>query len=539
MEVVTRIAPSPTGDPHVGTAYIGLFNYVFTKRHGGRFIFRLEDTDRQRYQPGAEERILEMFSWLGIMPDEGPAIGGEAAIGGENGPYRQSERLEIYREYAHKLLEEGKAYRAFETAEELEAMRLEQRRLGRPLGYDARGRSVPRDEQEKRAAAGEPHVVRLITPDEGEVTFIDRLRGPVSVPAAEVRDQVLFKSDGYPTYHLANVVDDHLMGVTHVIRAEEWISSTPLHKLLYEAFGWELPEFIHMPLLRNPDRSKVSKRKLDTSVDSYRQQGVLPEALLNFLATMGWSMPDGRELFSVPEMIEQFDIDRVSLGGPIFDLKKLRYFNTRYLRDVLDLEEITERVEPLLVAAGYDWDDDEEYLLDVVDVLRPRAETLIDLVEQSRYFFTETLRYDEAARRQLASGQSHLQGIERELSMLDFFDFDGVDDMLRAYVQEQAVPMGRVLMPLRAALTGTTEAPGVTDLIVILGRRESLRRIGQALTFIDAGLPDDDPQRALEEERAKRAAEEKAKESRRKSAVAAARAAAAEGAGGREQAEEN
>jgi glutamyl-tRNA synthetase len=252
MEVVTRIAPSPTGDPHVGTAYIGLFNYVFAKHHGGKFILRLEDTDRQRYQAGAEQRILEMFTWLGIEPEEGPGIGGE------NGPYRQSERLDTYRQHVQQLLDSGKAYRAFESAEELEAMRTEQKRLNRPLGYDGRGRSMPREEQERRAAAGEPHVVRLLTPDEGEVTFRDRLRGDVSIPAGEVRDLVLFKSDGYPTYHLANVVDDHLMGVTHVIRAEEWISSTPLHLLLYQAFGWQLPEFIHMPLLRNPDRSKVS-----------------------------------------------------------------------------------------------------------------------------------------------------------------------------------------------------------------------------------------------------------------------------------------
>lgn len=513
MRVVTRIAPSPTGDPHVGTAYIGLFNYVFARHHGGRFILRLEDTDRQRYQEGAEQRIEEMFTWLGLEPDEGPGFGGD------NGPYRQSERLAIYREHVDRLLAEGKAYRAFETQEELEAMRLEQKRLNRPLGYDGRGRSVPKEEQERRAAAGEEHVVRLITPDEGEVTFIDRLRGEVSVPAHEVRDLVLFKSDGFPTYHLANVVDDHLMGVTHVIRAEEWISSTPLHLLLYQAFGWEVPEFIHMPLLRNPDRSKVSKRKLDTSVDSYRQQGILPEALLNFLATMGWSMPDGREFFSVEEMTEQFDIDRVSLGGPIFDLKKLRFFNSKYLRDILSLEELAERVSPLLEAAGYEWDDDD-YLLDVLDVIRPRAETLMDLVDQSGYFFKDTLRYDEAARKQLATGQSHLQGVERALSMLEFFDYDGVDDMLREYVQDQAVGMGKVLMPLRAALTGTTQAPSVTDLIVVLGKRESLKRIGQALTFIDAGLPDDDPQRALEEEKARKAAEEKARSSHRKSAGA-------------------
>src|SRR5690606_28932537 len=227
-------------------------------------------------------------------------------------------------------------------------------------------------------------------------------------------------------------------------------------------------EFVHLPLLRNPDRSKLSKRKLDTSVDSYRQQGILPEALLNFLATMGWSMPDGREFFALNDMIEAFDLDRISLGEPIFDVKKLRFFNAKYLRELLPLEEVAARVAPLLEAVGYAADD-RDYLLDVVDVLRPRAETLVELVEQAGYFFSETVRYDEAARKQLAAGQAHLEAVERRLSMVEFFDFDGVDDMLRDYVQEEAVGMGKVMMPLRAALTGTTNAPGVVDLIVILG----------------------------------------------------------------------
>lgn len=507
MAVVTRIAPSPTGDPHVGTAYVGLFNYVFAKQHGGRFVFRLEDTDRQRYQAGAEARILQMFTWLGIEPDEGPVAGGP------NGPYRQSERLDVYREHVARLLASGVAYRAFETAEELDAMRASQKRLNQPLGYDGRGRALSRDEQEHRAAAGEQHVVRLATPDDGATEFVDRLRGTISIANSEVRDPVILKSDGYPTYHLANVVDDHLMGVTHVMRAEEWITSTPIHVLLYAAFGWETPEFIHLPLLRNPDTSKVSKRKLDTSVDSYRQQGILPEALVNFLATMGWSMPDGREFFGVDDMVSAFDIDRVSLGGPVFDLKKLRFFNAKYLRELLTLEDVADRVAPLLEAAGYtvapggDADTSEgdayDYLLDVVDVLRPRSETLVDIVDQAGYFFTPTVRYDEAARKQLATGQAYLQDIERELSRLEFFDHDGVDDMLHDYMQDQSVPKGKVLMPLRAALTGTTNAPSVVDLIVILGKRLALERIGHALTYIDAGLPDDDPQKARDEERAR------------------------------------
>jgi glutamyl-tRNA synthetase len=487
----TRIAPSPTGDPHVGTVYIGLFNYVFSKQQGGKFILRIEDTDRARYSPASEKRILATMHWLGLEPDESPEVGGP------NGPYRQSERLAIYREHAQTLLDAGHLYRAFETPEELEAIREEMRRRGKSPGYDGRAREIPKEESERRAAAGEPFVLRLKAPLEGEVTFIDELRGEIRTPASEIQDAVMVKSDGYPTYHFANVVDDHLMGVTHVIRAEEWISSTPLHVLLYQAFDWPLPTFIHMPLLRNPDKTKISKRKLDTSVDSYREQGILPEALLNFLATMGWSMPDGREFFNLGEMIASFSWERVSLGGPVFDLKKLRFFNAKYLRDLLPLEEVARRAEPFLKAKGYRWDD-EDYLLDVIDVLRPRAETLADFAEHP-YFFEDDVAYNDDAKRRLAAGQKYLEDLEGELSRLDVFDYDAVDDTLRDYVKSQAVKMGEVLMPLRVALTGSTNTPGVSDLVVILGKRRTLQRIGQALTVLNAALPDDKPQKEPKE----------------------------------------
>lgn len=488
MTVVTRIAPSPTGDPHVGTAYVGLFNYAFAKRHGGRFVFRLEDTDRERYDAGSEARILEMFEWLGIRPDEGPGIGGD------HGPYRQSERLDLYARQIDVLLDADKAYHAFETSEELDAMREDQRRHGRPLGYDGRGRSVPRDERFDRARAGEPYVVRLVTPDEGDTCFDDLLRGPVCIPNAEIRDPVLLKSDGYPTYHFANVVDDHMMGITHVMRAEEWVTSTPIHVLLYQAFGWDLPTFAHLPLLRNPDanKTKISKRKLDTSVASYRAQGILPEALLNFLATMGWSMPDGREWFTLREMVAVFDPTRISLGGPVFDLRKLRHVNAKYLRDELSLEEIADRVAPAMRERGYDVDD-EDYLLDVVDVLRPRSETLVELVDQAHYFFDDEFDYDDDARRKIEGGLQVLEDLEREFSRLDFFDEDAVDDLLDDYARSRELKKPLVMMPLRAALTGSTNAPSVTDLVVILGRAQVSARIGRALTLTTHALPDDRP----------------------------------------------
>jgi glutamyl-tRNA synthetase len=515
MPVVTRIAPSPTGDPHVGTAYVALFNYALARRHGGRFVLRIEDTDRARFMPEVEARIVGVLRWLGLTPDEGPEMGGE------HGPYRQSERLEIYREHVERLIASGHAYRAFETAEELEAVRAQQKQRGVDPGYDGRGRDLPIEEQRRRAAAGEPHVVRLRTPDGGTTSFHDLLRGEVTIPDAEIRDAVLLKSDGYPTYHLANVVDDHLMGVTHVVRAEEWVVSTPLHVLLYRAFGWTVPTFAHLPLLRNPDanKSKISKRKMDTSVESYRDQGIVPEALVNFLATMGWSMPDGREVFTLEEFVAAFELERVSLGGPVFDLKRLRHLNARYLREFLPLEEVADRLAPWLSAHGYVIDDDD-YLLDVVDVLRPRAETLAELAEQAHYFFAERVAYDDDARRRLAAGQSYLEDLERAFSRLEFYDDDAIDDLLHDYVQGQAVPIGKVLMPLRVALTGTSHAPSVVELVAILGRQRTLARLGQALEAIQQGLPDDDPERLKAEAEAAAKAAEAAKTKRRPPAVA-------------------
>src|SRR5688500_18614992 len=302
MSVRVRIAPSPTGDPHVGTAYIALFNYCFARKNGGQFILRIEDTDRTRWTKESEDSILRALRWVGLSWDEGPDIGGEL------GPYRQSERADIYREHAEILLERGRAYRCFCTADRLAALREEQKREKRNLGYDGLCRGLPAEESRARAAAGEPHVVRLAMPREGKTVVTDMLRGTVEYDNAGIDDQVLLKSDGFPTYHLANVVDDRLMQITHVIRAEEWISSTPKHVQLYAAFGWPEPSWVHMPLLRNADKSKISKRKNPVSVDYYRDAGVLPEALLNFLGRMGWSLPSDpdREKFGLEDMVREF-----------------------------------------------------------------------------------------------------------------------------------------------------------------------------------------------------------------------------------------
>jgi len=465
---VTRIAPSPTGDPHVGTAYIALFNYAWARRNGGRFIVRIEDTDRARYVPGAEERILAALKWLGLSYDEGPDVGGP------HGPYRQSERLPLYQKYAEELLKRGWAYRAFETPEELEQIRKEKG------GYDGRARNIPPEEAEERARRGEPHVIRLKVPRPGTTEVKDELRGVVVYDNQEIPDVVLLKSDGYPTYHLANVVDDHLMGVTDVIRAEEWLVSTPIHVLLYRAFGWEAPRFYHMPLLRNPDKTKISKRKSHTSLDWYKAEGFLPEALRNYLCLMGFSMPDGREIFTLEEFIQAFTWERVSLGGPVFDLEKLRWMNGKYIREVLSLEEVAERVKPFLREAGLSWES-EAYLRRAVELMRPRFDTLKEFPEKARYLFTEDYPVSEKAQRKLEEGLPLLKELYPRLRAQEEWTEAALEALLRGFAAEKGVKLGQVAQPLRAALTGSLETPGLFEILALLGKERALRRLERAL----------------------------------------------------------
>jgi glutamyl-tRNA synthetase len=471
--VVTRIAPSPTGDPHVGTAYIALFNHVWARKNGGRFIVRIEDTDRARYVPGAEERILAALRWLGIPYDEGPDVGGP------HGPYRQSERLPLYRAHAEELLKRGWAYRAFETPEELERIRQEKG------GYDGRARNIPPEEAEERARRGEPHVIRLKVPRPGTTEVRDELRGVVVYDNQEIPDVVLLKSDGYPTYHLANVVDDHLMGVTDVIRAEEWLVSTPIHVLLYRAFGWEAPRFYHMPLLRNPDKTKISKRKSHTSLEWYKKEGFLPEALRNYLGLMGFSMPDGREIFTLEEMIAAFSWERVSLGGPVFDLEKLRWMNGKYIREVLPLEEVARRVKPFLEEAGLSWPD-EAYLLRAVELMRPRFDTLKEFVEKAQYLFREDYPLGEKALAKLMEGLDLLPELEARLKALPEWKEEALEALFRAFAQEKGLKLGQVAQPVRAALTGVLETPGLFEVMALLGRERVLARLERARVLVKA-----------------------------------------------------
>ena len=373
-----RIAPSPTGDPHVGTAYVGLFNMVFAQKWGGKFVLRIEDTDQTRSTKESEDAILHSLKWAGLKWDEGPDVGGEF------GPYRQSERTALYQKYAAQLVEAGHAYPCFATAEELAEMRKVAREKKLGTSYDRRYRELDAEEVQKRMDAGESYVIRLKFPTEGSTTFQDELRGDVTIDNAQIDDQILLKSDGFPTYHLANVVDDHLMGITHVIRAEEWISSTPKHVRLYEAFGWEPPVFVHLPLLRNLDKSKISKRKNPVSLEFFRRAGYLPEALLNFLGMMGWSMPDESEKFTVEEMVESFTWDRVSLAGPVFNVEKLEWLNGLYIRDLPPVELKKRIMEEILPDELFDA---------MIPLLQERLRRLDDFFPMGTFFLTTDIQW--------------------------------------------------------------------------------------------------------------------------------------------------
>jgi len=470
LQVRTRVAPSPTGTPHIGTAYIALFNQAFARRHGGRFVLRIEDTDRARSSPKWEAALIEALRWLGIEWDEGPDVGGDF------GPYRQSERLAVYREHADRLLKDGGAYPCFCTAERLEELRRRQVQEKAAIqGYDGLCASISSAEARRRINAGEPHVIRMRVPSDGECVFRDRLRGEIRIPWSQVDHQVLMKSDGYPTYHLANVVDDHLMRITHVIRGEEWISSGPKHVLLYSLFGWKPPEFIHLPLLRNPDKTKLSKRRNPTSILYYRDAGYLPEALLNYLCLMGYSRADGREIFSIQEMVGDFDIDRISLGGPIFDLNKLSSFNAQYIRRMTP-DELAKLLE--------EWRLNRDYWRRIVPLAQPRLQRLADFVPMSAFMFADRLSY--GVEELLASAKDQINVAELlkigqwELEKLESWNRDSLREVFEKIAAVEKARLKAVLAPFFVAICGSAVSLPLFESMEIVGRDLSLRRLAYA-----------------------------------------------------------
>ena len=479
-KVRTRVAPSPTGDPHVGTAYIALFNIAFAKQRGGKFILRIEDTDRARSTRESENAIFEALHWLGLSWDEGPDVGGPHA------PYRQSERSQIYRQHADQLLLEGHAFRCFCTPERLARMREAQKAAAQRPGYDGFCLRMPPAEVESRLAAREPFVIRMKVPADGSCIVHDLLRGDIVIGWDTVDMQILLKADGMPTYHLANVVDDHLMEISHILRGEEWINSAPKHKLLYEYFGWEMPVLCHLPLLRNPDKSKLSKRKNPTSLLFYQRMGYVPEALLNYLGLMAWSMPDGEEKFSLPAMIGQFSLERISLGGPVFDLQKLQWLNGRWIREELDNEGLATRVR--------EWALNKEYLMPLVPLVRSRVSVLSDLGPLTAPFFSGIV---EITLEQLLEGKLDRDtvsvALELALQRIEGLEWNKaeIENMLRDLATLTTIKFRDFLRPFFIIIAGSPVSVPLFDAMEILGRDLCRARLRHALALVGKPQTDD------------------------------------------------
>jgi glutamyl-tRNA synthetase len=476
-----RIAPSPTGDPHVGTAYIGLINFLYARQRNGKFVLRIEDTDRARFVATSEQEIFNSLRWLGLTWDEGPDLGGPF------GPYRQSERTEIYRRHVELLLANGTAYRAFETPEELEDLRKRQLAAKLPPRYDGGHRELPQSQIDAYLAEGRPFVIRMKVPP-GSTTFRDELRGDVTFEHNNVDDQVLMKSDGFPTYHLANVVDDHLMQISDVIRAEEWISSTPKHVLLYNAFGWAIPRFWHMPLLRNLDKSKISKRKNPVSLIYYRQAGFLPEALINFLGLMGGGMPapnadttatksSETDIFTLADMIARFDVRNIRLGGPVFDLTKLKWLNGEYIR-ALTPENFYAALRDTILS--------DAYLQQIAPLVQTRIETLGEFGNLTHFLFADDIMPSaEVFIPKKRTLEDTLAFAAEQLTVLEATDWthEALEPALKQLGEAHQWSVKENFMLLRAILTGSTMSPPLLESMVVFGKPRTLDRVRR---FLDA-----------------------------------------------------
>ncbi len=484
---VVRFAPSPTGYLHVGGARTALFNFLFARHHGGRFILRIEDTDQKRYQPEALAEIYTSLKWLGLPWDEGPEAGGK------NGPYFQSQRTATYREHADKLLAAGRAYRCFCSEERLASLRQEQElaKMVHGSGYDRHCRALSEAEVEKLLAAATPHVVRLKIPDARAVAFHDLIRGDIAYESAQLDDLVLLKSDGFPTYHLANVVDDHMMGITHVLRGDEWIASTPKHILIYEAFNWAPPIFAHMPVILAPDGGKLSKRRGAASVLDYQRAGFLPEALRNFLALLGWAPGGDREIMTMDEMIAAFSLERVQAKAAVFDETKLEWMNGIYLQErsieslLPDVRAIWEKLELPAGALA-----DERYLKKVIAMFRERSRKLPEIAENSLYFFRDPQEYEPQAAKKHFKGEvlALLDALIPRMAKLEPFTHDSLEGLYRGLAEEKGISAGRLIHPTRLAVSGVSFGPGLFEMLEALGRETVLRRLERAREHIAGGI---------------------------------------------------
>ena len=486
--IKTRFAPSPTGYLHVGGLRTALYSYLFAKKHGGKFLLRIEDTDRERFVVGGIANILNSLTWSGVTPDEGVTgvvvdNGNELEVSnnGEQGPYLQSARLDIYKEYAQKLLDAGHAYYCFCTSERLEKLRADQQARKMPTGYDGLCAKLSSAEAKQRAEGGEKHVMRLKMEKSGETVFNDLIRGEVRFKNELVDDQVLIKSDGFPTYHFAVVVDDHLMGITHIIRGEEWISSVPKHVQLYKFFGWDVPEMAHLPLLLNQDKSKLSKRQGDVAVEDYRKKGYLPEALINFVAFLGWNPGTEKEIYSLEELIQDFDLSKVGNTGAVFNLDKLNWFNKQYIKN-LSNQELAERAKPWLTEVGI---SNSELLEKAVGLERERIATLAELPGAIRFVFelpdynSELLVWKKSSKEEVTSTLPQLIKFFESLDETKWTKED-LETQTKAWIAEKGLSVGSILWPMRVALSGQENSPGPFEIAEVLGKDGTVERLSFA-----------------------------------------------------------
>lgn len=482
-EVRVRFAPSPTGYLHIGGARTALFNWLFARKMGGKLILRIEDTDTERLKEDSVSQILTSLKWLGLNWDEGPEAGGEC------GPYYQSERRELYSKYAQQLLDEGKAYYCFCTPADLEAEREKQRAAKQPFRYARTCRDLDPEVAKARAAAGEPYSVRIKIPTEGSITVHDLIHGDVTFNMDQFDDFVIVKSNGMPTYNFAVVVDDHLMGMTHVLRAEEHLSNTPKQLLIYEALGFEPPKFGHMPMILAPDRSKLSKRHGATSVEEFRAQGYLPEAIINYLTLLGWGPGDEREIFTLEETIKLFELEQMSKKAAVYDTKKLTWMNGQYLSE-LPLEKILPEAETFFIKDGLvtkEWlAENKEYFAKLVDTVRVRVKTLQEVADASAYFFKDVEAYDEkgVAKHFKPEAAELLEKCIAALEADEVFDLTSTEAIYNKIAADNGLALGKVIHPTRLALTGRTVSPGMFDVMVLLGKEKTLARMRKAVEYI-------------------------------------------------------
>jgi glutamyl-tRNA synthetase len=474
-QIRVRFAPSPTGYLHIGGLRTALYNFLFAKHHGGKFILRIEDTDQTRKVEGAVKNSIETLKWAGIEYDEGPDRDGGC------GPYIQSQRLDLYRKYAEELITNGKAYFCFCTHERLEELRRKQSELKQPPSYDRLCRTIPREEAERRVAAGERHVIRMKIPSEGALTFEDVIRGKVTFACKMLDDQVLIKSDGYPTYHLAVVVDDHLMGITHIIRGEEWLSSVPKHVLLFQYFGWDLPVLAHLPLLLNPDKSKLSKRQGDVAVEDYRDKGYLKVAIVNFIAFLGWNPGDEREIFFMDQLIQEFRLERVGKAGAVFNIEKLNWLNQQHIK-IKSNEDLARLIKPYIDKKGWPVIENE-YLLKVIGLMKERLTFPQEFIELSGYFFMDPESFDEQGLKknwEKESGERLKLLIDR-LESIDDYSPTSLENTVRQLSDELKIKTSKLIHPVRLALSGRTSGPGLFEMMAVLGKETVLRRLRSAM----------------------------------------------------------